>query len=170
MVGAGKLANATYGTQTTLTVRKYSAAPNIMNRVSYLKFDLSAVKTAPKSAVLSLTLSLIAPAKSSMAACKVYGIANSGWNERTLTGNIATRSGATYEGLNSNMTSSGTLAATTKVGPLPGVYTWDVSEYLKGKAGQIVTLQVIDETADGIGSTFRSREAATGKPTLALTF
>ena len=170
MVGAAQLANARYGTQRTLTVRKYSALPNIMNRVTYLKFDLSALQTAPKSALLSLTLSQFAPIKSSMAACKVYGIANSSWNERTLTWNIATRPGASYEGLNGDTTSSGTLAASTTVGPARGVYTWDITDYLKDKAGKIVTLQVIDETADRITSTFQSREAATGRPTLALTF
>ena len=170
MVGAAKLANAIFGTQTTLIVRKASALPNVMNRVSYLKFDLSAVHSAPKSAVLSLTLSQIAPVKSTMAACKVYGIANSSWNEQTLSWNVATRSGTGYEGLNTNTTSSGTLAATSQVGPLPGVYTWDISAYLKDKAGTIVTLQVIDESAESIGATFQSREAAAGKPALTLTF
>jgi len=170
MVGSAKSAALNYGAQTTLVVRKVSALPNALNRISYLKFDLTAVQTAPKSATLSLNLIQIVPVKSSISACKVYGVANSSWNERTLTWNSATRPGAGYEGLKGDTTGTGVLAATTKVGPVHGAVTWDVSEYLKDKAGQIVTLQVIDETADGVSTTFSSREAAAGKPALTLTF
>ena len=168
-VAGGKSANGHYGGASPLVVEKFTAQPNARNRVIYLKFDLSAVTAAPKSATLSMTLTRFVSTKS-MAVCRVYGISNSNWQETTLTWNIAASTGAASEELNADTTSSGTLAAAATVGPTLGIVTWDISAYLKDKAGQVVTLQVINETVDGAFSAFSSGEAAAGKPTLALTF
>ena len=168
-VNGVKSGNLNYGSQTTLAVRKAATKARPVNEVAYLKFDLTGVKTAPKSAILALTLTQIAPVKSTMI-CKVYAVPGSGWSEKTLTWNRAIAPGVGFESLTADVKSTGTLAATTTVGSVPGVYSWDVSAFLQDKAGQVVTLQVINEIADGITSSFKSREAAAGKPTLTLTF
>ncbi len=146
-VVSGSSAIYSHGLQTVLDV-KNATATSVVNWVTYLKFDLTGVTATPKTATLSLTLSAFSSAKTRTApcSCKVYGVPASGWTEAGLTWNTALAS----EALNANVTGSGTLAASTPVGPGLGVYTWDVSSYLKGKAGQVVTLQVIDETADNV--------------------
>ena len=168
-VAGAAAAGKHFGAPTMLIVKKFTTKPNTLNRVTYLKFDLTGVTTAPATATLTLTLAGSTPARSK-AVCKIYGISGSAWNENTLTWNVAASAGANSEQLNNDTSSSGTLAATATVGPALGVYTWDLSAYLKDKAGQMVTLQLIDDTADGVYSAFNSRTADSGKPSLKLTF
>lgn len=166
-VQAGTYANTSYGGSTVLALKKIGSPSNQYDRVSYLKFDLTRITRAPKTAVLTLTLSGADNTAHKAVSCKVYGIANSSWTETGLTWNIA----AASESLNgSAATSAGTYIAATNVGPALKTYTWDVSSYLKSRAGGLVTLQVIDESGAGAYCGFSSKEAATGKPTLTVTY
>ena len=85
-VQSGTSAAKAFGASKSLNVKKLGAS-SALNRVSYLKFDLSGVSTAPKTATLSLTLAAFAAAKTHQVpcACKVYGVAASSWTETGLT-------------------------------------------------------------------------------------
>ena len=160
----GGYANSNYGTSPYVIVK--NAGISGYDRVSYVTFDLTSITTAPKSASLTVTVTAANSMNSNPAKLSVYGISNTGWLESALTWNTA----LTSESLNSNITSSGVLAATLSVPAAPGTITWDVSSYLADKAGKKITLQIIDPQPDGAGFVISSREATSGQPKLSLSY
>ena len=162
-VRSGTAAAQNFGTATTLMLQKSTSA-TVPSSVVYVKFDLTGIKTAPATAKLALTFSSLRA--SIPAPGLVYGIGSSSWDERTLTWNSAVVS----ESLNADGTSGGTAIASTAVISRTGLCVWDVSSYLKDKAGQIVTLQVLMPKPSSHFGLFQSRRAVTGRPTLRLSF
>jgi hypothetical protein len=161
--GGASYASTNYGSDTTLYVKRFGSDMSY-SRVAYVKFDLTNVTTAPTSAVLSLTLT--GTSAGSGVPVKVFGIADTSWTESGLTWNSAVAS----DNLTSTCTSTGSLVATTSVGPALQAYTWNVTSYIASHLGKVVTLQVIDDATDGNYFTFDSKEAASGKPSLTISF
>ena len=163
-VNDGNSSGSNFGSASYLIV-KNAGAPNY-DRVAYLKFDLTHVTSVPKSAVLSMTVSQVNSVYSSPVTVKVFGVADTSWTSASLTWNLA----VSNDNLTNSVTSTGTFAGSTSLSPVIGPASWNLTSYLAGKIGSVVTLQVIDDTNTGTGFVFNSVRAATGKPTLTLTF
>lgn len=159
-------AKTNFGRSAILEVQKYANSKYSYHRVAYLKFDLRGVTAPPTQATLALTVTGASVPAGRSGTVKIYGVANPDWSETALTWSQALTSAS----LNPNVSSRATLAASGTVRIAPGVYTWDLTGYLKNKAGQIVTLQVINDTMDGLYFAFSSREAGRGQPTLTVTY
>lgn len=160
------VANTNQGTATFLQVNHTDGTSGSgYNRVSYLKFDLRGLKVAPVSAKLQLTQSNSSPADTNTIQIKVYAIANTTWSETGITWNTA-------PGLDSStgLDSGGTLLATQTVTPQPGApLAIDLTSFVAAHLGQLVTLQLISETASAAYMVeFNSRKASAGRPCLAL--
>ena len=68
-----------------------------------------------------------------------------------------------------NVTSTGMLLTTQDVPLSGGVAAFDVTQFVRSKLGQAVTLQVIADAPDGQRLGVNSKEAASGQPQLLLT-
>ncbi|MEO7715371.1 MAG: alpha-L-arabinofuranosidase [Capsulimonas sp.] len=132
--------------------------------VTYLKFDLTGATKPITAAQLKMTITSTTTSKA--VPLSVYGVSDNSWLDSTLSFASAVAGG----GLTSDALSTGTLAGTSIVTSAVGDYTWDLTNYLKDKNGQVVTLQILDTTSAGIYFKFGSREAATGRPVLTVQY
>lgn len=164
-VRAGSYASQNFGSDSLLTVKRLSNdSSSTYNRCSYLKFDLTTVTTAPRSATLALTVDPGSNPTSQSEMVKVYSVSDTSWTEGGLTWNNA-------PGLNrTTFASTGTLVTSKSVPLTPGTATFDLTAFVAAHLGQVVTLQLIDEATDNLYLTFESKEAASGKPGLTLSF
>lgn len=164
IIRAGVLSNYNYGAGTQLISRKNSNdSTNFLNFNTYLKFDLTAVKTAPSKAVLQMTVLSASVPASGVENVQIYGVASTTWTDSGITWNNA-------PGLNrTNNTSTGTLIITQNVPLTPGVVTFDVTSYVRANIGKAITLQMMDSRVQNLHLVFNSEKAASGRPVLVLT-
>lgn len=163
-VRAGTYANKNFGTSTRLASEKLTNdSKSIFNRASYLKFDLTGVHTAPTTATLKLTVTSASSPATASEDLQVYSVADTSWTETGITWNNA-------PGLNrTNFTSAGTLITAQTVSLSPGTVSIDLTSFVAAHLGQVVTLQLLDATNEGVYLVFNSREYRTNKPQLVLT-
>lgn len=161
-VRSGAYADQNAGSEYLLMTKN---APADWTRVSYLKFDLTGVQYVPVSAHLTLTLYGSQYPAGVNAPLKVYGVADTSWTETGITWNNA-------PGLDRTTTrGTGTLLQSLTILSTATVVDVDVTSYLQANVGKIITLQLINEVADGYGLNFLTRETKIGgAPTLTLTF
>ena len=165
-VQAGTNANSNFGSQPLLIVKKVTNnSTSIYNRGIYLKFDLTAVTKTPTKALLALTVDSAANPTTSAENVNLYSIAGATWSEATITWNNA-------PGLNrTNFSSTGTFLTSQSISLAAGTKaSFDLSAFIAANLGKVVTLQMIDASPQNVYLTFESREAASNKPTLTLTF
>jgi len=162
-VQAGSSANTNFGNKSPLVVETAASnSTNSHNRCTYLKFDLTTVKTAPTSAKLNLTLN--SGSDPGTETISVYSVASTSWTETGITWNNA-------PGLNrTNCTSTGTLPVQQSVVLQPGTVSFDVTSFIKANIGKVVILQLICPSVQGLYGDFNSREASSGQPNLTVKF
>jgi hypothetical protein len=162
-VRAGSYAGVNYGNGPDLASAKVTNdSTNNSNIGAYLKFDLTGVKTAPSRATLQLTANSYSTPASSTENLQINYVTDTSWTETGITWNNA-------PGLNrTNFTSSGTLVKTKVVSLTPGLISIDLTAFVANHIGQVVTLQLMDATAEGVGLVVNSREDSSGSPALAL--
>ena len=165
-VQSGHYASAIYGTGSLLGVKRDSSdAHSDLNRASYLKFDLTALTQAPAKATLTLTVDSNSGPSGRTATLNVYSIADTTWTEKALTWNNAPSLNRT------NFSSLGTQITVQHVLLKTGmVANFDLTAFITAHLGQVVSLQIIDPNTDQLLCYFPSREAATGKPLLNITY
>ncbi len=165
-VQAGDNANSNFGSQTLLIVKKVTNdSTSVYNRSIYLKFDLTAVTKTPTKALLALTVDSASNPTTSAENVNLYSIAGATWSESTITWNNA-------PGLNrTNFSSTGAFLTSQSISLAAGTKaSFDLSAFIAANLGKVVTLQMIDASPQNVYLTFESREAASNKPTLTLTF
>ena len=162
-IRAGQYADTNYGTAPTLICKRLTSdATSGYNRVDYLKFDLTGVKTAPSQTLLTLTINPISRPRNGFETIQLYSVADTSWTENGLTWNNA-------PGLNrTNFTSTGTLQSVLSVPMAPGTVSFDISAFVQANIGKVVTLQLVDAQVTSNYLAFDSREAVYGKPQLTL--
>lgn len=161
-IRAGTYANTNYGTATSASVRRSgNNSSNANNRCAYIKLDLTGVTTAPKSAILNLSLSGSSPTTSSTPV-DIYYVSDNSWTETGITWNNA-------PGLNrTTFASTGGLVASHLVPLGAPTASFDLTSFVAAHKGTVVTLQIMSDTLDNNTVGFKSREAASGKPTLSI--
>jgi hypothetical protein len=164
-VQGGTTANTNYGSAQIIVVKRLTNdSSSTYNRCSYLKFDLTDVTVAPKSASLQLTVNSGSTPSNSSETASLYSVSDTTWTETGVTWNNA-------PGLNrANFSSTGTFLASKTVPLVPGILTFDVTSFIASHMGQVVTLQLMDTAAENVYLDINSREAASGKPAIALSY
>ena len=158
----GGNANTAYGTGQALVVKNANSAG--YDRVTYLKFDLRNVTTAPTTATLKLYLSAAYANGASGCTVSAYGVSDTSWSGTSLTWNTALVSDA----LTTARQSAGTYIGSVFVGTTVGTYSWDLTSYLQANIGKVVTIQLLDSTVDGVADVFTSTRSTTNEPTIVL--
>ena len=164
-VWSGTYADQNKGTIAFLTVANTGSPASSHDRCAYLKFDLTGLTQAPSSAKLSLTVDGSSSPATGSATVQLWSVADTSWTELSLNWNNA-------PGLNlANFTSTGSLVGTQSVSLQSGAAaSYDLTSFIAGHLGQVVSLQLIDPNVDGLTCNFVSREGTTGKPTLSVTY
>lgn len=162
-VRAGTYADTNFGTQNILIVKKLSGdSSSIYNRASYLKFDLTTVGIAPKSATLTLTVDSSSNPTTAKETLKLYSVSDTTWTETGITWNNA-------PGLDrTKFLSTGSFLSSQSVALKPGTITFDLTAFVAANLGKVVTLQLIDEATENVYLAIKSKEATSGQPTLTL--
>lgn len=161
---AGSTNNTNFGTATTLLVKRASnTGTNGLNRLTYLKIDLTNVTSTPSSAILTFHIDPTSTPRTSTPTIQVNQVPSTSWSETTITW-------ANAPGLNTtNFISTGTLVSTVSV-PLGNSYfALDLTSVVSANLGKVITLQLIDPNIDGVLTAFNSRESAT-PPTLQVSW
>ncbi len=163
-VQAGQSANQNFGSSSTLISKKQTSdSHSSLNRADYLKLDLTGVTTAYSRAMLTLTVGSASNPTNAAENVGLYSVADTTWTEKGITWNNA-------PGLNrTNFSSTGTLLTTLSVPLKPGAVSFDVTAFINANLGKVVTLQLLDTSAQSLYLVFDSREASSGKPQLTLT-
>jgi hypothetical protein len=146
-----------FGTATTLNVRSASSG----NRRSFVRFNLSAIPTSARvqQATLQLTMSTAPTASRSYEA----GTVSATWAETTLTWNVQPAAAAATATVASGTTSGVTLSwnvtpdAATFVTTPASNFGWRIKD-------------VTESSATARLGVFRSRQAASGRPTLVVVY
>ena len=146
--GAAASASLNYGTDVALRVKKGSTA--IYSRKTFIKFDLSSVSPSDtlKNAVLKLNVTTFP---------KVMNIqvlqTTDNWTETGITWN--------------NAPASGTLIYSRQINGT-GVYTWDISDYLRQeyRGDKMLSLVVDDVIGNAVEMYFNSRESGANGPVI----
>jgi hypothetical protein len=96
----------------------------------------------------------------------LYSVADTSWSETGILWLNAPGLDTT------NVVSTGTLISTQTLSLVQGgTLTFDVTAFVASHLGQVVTLQLFDNTVqDNIETDFYSREAPSGQPTLTISF
>lgn len=164
-VQAGSSQNANFGSSANLIVKRGSnSGANGLNRCTYVKFDLRNVTTDPASASLVLIIDPASTPDANTMPMKVYHLPAAVWEEPSITW-------ANAPGLNrANFSSLGTLAASASVLVGASSVTIDLTSFIAAHKGEFVTLQLMNIVVDGNYVVFRSRESASGKPELRMTW
>lgn len=150
-----------YGTATTLLARIDSA--NSLSRAVYLQFNLASL---PAGTITSAVLTLNGSQDQGGAGVTIGafpGTATAAWSETQLNWNNA----FSLVGVDFNAAPIRTVA----VSPPPArTYSWDVTAFINSRrsAGN-ATLALYPTAANTYRATFNSKEAATGRPQLAVT-
>ena len=154
----GTSAGKTFGSTQPLVVRKGAAG---VNRVSYLKFDLSNLASLT-SASLKVYAKLASvgsavPAGSAVSV-GVYAVANTAWTEGGLTYN--------------NRPATGSLLSSKSVGGTGfTAYSFDVSAYVKQQraaGAKFLSLALVAQAASPVAVQITAREAGVNRPTLVM--
>ena len=133
------------------------------NRVSYLKFDLTNVTTAPTSAKFNLTVDPLTYGNSTIN-LKVYSVSNT-WTETGLTYNNQPNFNP------ASKTSTGTFLTSQPVTWVAnGTISLDLTSFIAANLGKVVTFQLINESQDFVGLVLKSREATSGQPLLKIAY
>jgi ELWxxDGT repeat protein len=147
-----------FGTEERLHVRKAAGSNN--NRWTYVRFDVAAL-----SSVSAATLRLFGHLAEETAApvnALVFPVANTSWNERTITWHNKPAAGGTAVAFAALDT------ATTDA----RWYEWDLTAYVQAEkaAGRnVITLAIRNDVVTPGRAAFRSREANQNRPELLLT-
>lgn len=164
-VQAGSFVNDNFGGSTELFVKKLSEnSKQNVNRAAYLKFDLTGLTRVPFKATLTLTTTKASSPAGAVENIALYDESDSTWTENGITWNNA-------PGLNrGNFTSTATPIRTQGVTAAPGSVSIDVTAFVAAHVGDVVTIQMLDASAQNILVGFSSREAGANGPQLTLTF
>ena len=150
----GSAAGANYGSAPSLVVKTGAAG---LNRLTYIKFDLSSVSTI--NAVKLQLFGNLSNAADASVVTNVYSVADTSWTENGITYNNAPVAGTSA------------LASATISGTTGKIYTWDVTAYVKAqKAAGYNTVSFVlkDPLASNSAVIFNSREASTQVPSLLI--
>ena len=116
-------------------------------KIIYMKFDLSKIPSNVEKAILTLRI-----INSSTSTQTVKEVQNNSWQEDTLN--------------NKNRPQLGKIITGTKGGKRGNDIQIDLSEYIRRKAGSVVSFAVEQSGGDGID--FRSKEASENRPKLSI--
>ena len=159
----GAAADTNFGSAPTLTVSRAktgTSAPG--SGCAYLRFDLTNVKAAPKSALLTLTVNAASAPAGKTETVQAYAAANDKWTESNLTWNTAPSLSRTgFSSTASKITSASVTLTAGKT------LTFNLTAYVASHLGKVVTLQLMNTAADGSVLVMGSREGANG-PKLVL--
>ena len=162
-VRAGTYASTNVYSPSTFIVKRNNAnQTDIGNRAAYLKVDLTGFSTPPIVALVALTPDFTSIPNSGTVNLSVFGVSDTSWTETGITWNNA-------PGLNpTNFSSTGTLITSGKVNMVPGKPQYiDITSYISGHMGQVITLQLFNQITDGYYQVYRGR-LAIGAPQLVL--
>lgn len=149
----GTYASTNYGTATDLLAKQSTTS---YRRISYLKFDLSAVSGTLASAKLRLHARLSGPNAGTISGA-VYPVSNSTWSETTITWNNRPALGAS---------ALRTVAVTSTTATW---HEWDVTAYLNAELAasrKVVTLALVMQSTANPLIVAASRENAANPPEL----
>lgn len=136
-------ATANFGNATSLDM---DTSPN---HIAYLKYDLSALADKQISnATLSFSVT-----NTSTNQQNIRQVENTTWDESTLTFN--------------NRPSISSTTVTSFTPTTTGVYNMNITSFVNANRGNIVTLAIVSSGSNN--ATIKSKEAASGKPTLTVT-
>jgi len=155
-VQAGSSSSTNFGTATTLLVKRATnTGSSGLNRCTYLKIDLTAITSAPASALLTFHVDPSSSPRTSTPTIQVYNVVSTSWMETGITY-------ANAPGLNaSTFSSTGSLISSPAVTLGNSYYSFDLTSFVAANYGKVVTLQLMDPNIDGVLSAFSSRESST---------
>jgi|GEM_PF-2267350 len=157
-VRSGSNANKNYGTASVLE-SKNDPTFTSSRRIAYIKFDYSDISSI-NSAVLKFTTQ----GTVTNHVLHVYGLTNTSWTETGITWNNAPNNNTSGYGL----TGSGITDIGTVTNNGNGIYTINVTNYVKSQAGKIATFVILTDTPDdALVDSITSREG-TNKPVLEI--
>jgi uncharacterized delta-60 repeat protein len=143
-----------FGTSAKLEVKEGAAG---VNRITYLKFDLSSISTAN-----TVKLNLFGELSSSDATnvlTQLFSVADTTWTENLITFN------------NMPTVGSSMLASNTIVNTTPTMYTFDVTAYVKAQlaaGNKTVSFAMKNPSNSSPFVVFNSKEAGSNAPTLTI--
>jgi hypothetical protein len=148
-------ASATTNFGTTLTLQTQSSTAG-NNRETFLKFDLTAVTGITKATVR--LYGSLSDATATNVPASIYSVPATGWTE----------SGSGSITWNTKPPSGLLLGNTLIRDNVQRWYEFDVTSYLQGAGGTVVSLVVKNTAQSSPFASFNSREAATNQPQLIL--
>jgi hypothetical protein len=150
----GGSASSNFGTETSLVVKQSSAGSN---RVSYLKFPLSAVGGGVSKATLRL---FGKRPTSSTIMDSVFSVPNNAWSETGITWN--------------NRPALVARQSRLAIGTTSRYYEWDVTPFVAAQvaagASDLSLAVTMDTATSNSPDTFNAREAGSNRPQLVVTF
>ena len=163
-VQGGSSASTNFGSATTLLIKRASdKGTNGLNRCTYLKIDLTSVTSAPATATLTFHVDSSTSPRSATPTLTVYQIPSTSWVESTITWSNA-------PGLAQNpFASTGTQVLSVPVVLANSYVSFDLTSVVGANFGQVITLQIMDLSIDGVLSAFSSRDS-TNPPVLNVTW
>jgi hypothetical protein len=157
----GDLQNSNFGSAATLEVRKQSGSTALhRTKKSYIKFSVAGVDLAAISAARLEFTTTTAPEQNWI---HVYGLKseydNPTWNESQITWNNAPANDITSSNIDTAKVYGGDYLTRIQ-NTSPGVYTVDVTDYIKSLTGANATLILIGEKVASSSDLILSKEGA----------
>ncbi|WP_248930826.1 DUF7594 domain-containing protein [Paenibacillus hamazuiensis] len=133
------------------------SASNNTKKYAYYKFDLSAVSNPEYKFYLNIGAKM--GTSNTNVEVSVLGLDNASWSEKTITWNTAPLTDWTQA------VPVGKFKVVAPNGSAPGLYTIDVTDYVRSRVGSgFVTFMIGDTAATGVSFNLYSKEATGSNP------